>query len=141
MLLHDDVEAERKAESGALTGRFGGKEGIEDLVEDLLRNTLAVVADGDHDRVFLLLCANFQQREIGVFQFFFLLVCRITGIVDDVQEDPADILRYDIHHSDRFVIIGFDLDVECIVLCPHAMIGKVDILRQHRVEVGGLLVA
>src|SRR6185437_6100094 len=51
MLLDDDVMGHRKAESRPLSGRFGGEEGIEHLFSHVGRDTAAVVANPDFDRL------------------------------------------------------------------------------------------
>jgi hypothetical protein len=45
MLLHDDVVADRQAQTRALSGRFRRKKRIENFLANLRRNAVAVVAN------------------------------------------------------------------------------------------------
>src|SRR5512145_3261709 len=56
VLLHDDIIADRQAQSRALACRLRGEKGIENLVANAPRNAIAIVANADFDLVTVVFC-------------------------------------------------------------------------------------
>jgi hypothetical protein len=73
MLFHHDVVAHRQAKSGALPRGLGGEEGIEHFLLYFQRDTDAVIADPDFDRVAEAFGGGAQRRFEGFVAGFLAL--------------------------------------------------------------------
>src|SRR6516164_1866773 len=65
VLLRDDVVADREAQSGALAGRLGREKRLKQLVPDFGRDTGAVVAHPDFDRLVQIAGRHLEGRAIA----------------------------------------------------------------------------
>src|SRR3954447_11338713 len=94
VLLDDDVEAQRKPETGAFARRFSSEEWVEHLLSHLGRNARAVVANSDFDAVTEVSGRGGKRRLITI-EFIFGLTfhCRIETVRDQVKEHARDLLR------------------------------------------------
>ncbi len=78
VLLDNDVEAQRKPETGAFARRFGSEEWVEHLLPHLGRNARAVIANSDFDAVTEVSGRGGKRRLITIDAIFGLAFhCRI----------------------------------------------------------------
>ena len=136
MLLRDDVVADRQPEAGALAGRLGGEKGLEQFVPYRRRDSHAVVAHPNLDRVAFLACRDREQRaepavaiRVGAF------VGGVEAVAKKVEEHPRHVLRHQFDRRERPIEIALQRDVEARVSRPRTVIGEVQRVVDQRVEV------
>src|SRR3954451_16610705 len=93
VLLDDDVEAQRKPETGAFARRFSSEEWVEHLLSHLGRNARAVVANSDFDAVTEVSGRGGKRRLITIEAIFRLFQCGIETVRDQVEQHARDLLR------------------------------------------------
>jgi hypothetical protein len=112
MLLGDDVVADRQAEPRALARRLGGEERLEQFVSDRRRNSHAIVAHPDLDRVALLMRCDMEYgTERAIALRMGALVCGVEPVSEQVEEHARDVLRHQLDRCERRVEIA--LQREC----------------------------
>ena len=117
MLLGHDVVADREAKPGPLAGRLGREERLEQSVPDLWRDTNAVVADADLHGLAEIPRGHLQHGlEIRVACLLLAFGGGIKSVAEEVETDPADVLRDEFDRRDRVGIIALQCDVETLVL-------------------------
>ena len=140
-MLPHDVAGEREAEAGALVGGLGGEERIEDLVDDVLGNATAVVADHHLEAVVEALRGEAQRRLVVAARRLPPLVDGIASVGGHVEEDAAQVLGDHRHRAHVGVEVLVDGQLEVGIGRPRRVEGKLGVLGEQGVEVGGLALA
>src|SRR5258707_2819688 len=93
VLLDNDVEAQRKPETGAFARRFGSEEWVEHLLPHLGRNARAVVANPDFDAVTEASGRGGKTRLITIEDIFLpAIYCRLITALGQVLQHESVIL-------------------------------------------------
>src|SRR5208282_49638 len=136
VLLDDDVVADRETEAGAFAGGLGGEERIEHFRLHLGGNACPVVANGDLDAFPEVAGRSDDRRIIGVVRAALLsLHRRVEGVGNQVEQHSCDLLREEIGGAGVRVERFHDRHVEAGLLGPRAVIGEIQRLVDHRVDV------
>jgi len=136
MLLGHDVVADREAKPGPLAGRLGREERLEQFVFDLGKDTDAVVADADLHCLAEIARGHLQRRlETPVVSLLLAFGGGIKSVAEEVETDPADVLRHKFNRGDRVGIIALQCDVETLILGAGAVIGEVQRFLDRSVEI------
>jgi hypothetical protein len=94
MLLDDDVMGHRKAQPRSFSGRLGSEEGIEHLFSDAWRDTGAIVANPDFDRLAEVSGGRAERRLEGSVVVLGLAPGRsIEAVGDEIEQRPGNLLR------------------------------------------------
>lgn len=141
MLLHDDVVTDGEAEAGAFAGGLGGEEGIEDFGAYFRWDARAVVAEADLDGIAMIDGGDAQDGRVAGAELLELVVDGVAGVVEDVEEDAAEILGDAVELAGVGGELAFDGDVEGGILGAHAVVGEENGLLDHGVDVDDLAVA
>src|SRR5215813_3599435 len=127
MLLRDDVPADRQAETSAFACRLGGEEGLEQFVAMFGPNAGAVVAHPDLDFAAEVAGRDLEHRAIGRIR---PLAAPFGGgiktVADQVEENPGDLLEYEVDGDDVGIEIALQGDVEARVLSASAVIRQAE---------------
>jgi hypothetical protein len=92
--------AEGQAEPSALASRLRREEWLEQLVLDLGRNADPIVADADFDRFAEIVCRHRQRRLEVRRSAFTPFGSGVEPVVDQIDEDAADLLRRQFERGD-----------------------------------------
>ena len=104
--LRDDVVAQRQAQPRPLARRLRREKRLENLLPDRLSNARSVIGHADlHLSLPLPRRDCHRRRKLPVVRQR-PLVHRVEGVVQQVDEDPPDLLRCHLHLSYRFVIVS-----------------------------------
>src|SRR5437868_6716590 len=141
MLLHHDVVAHRQPQSGPLAGRLGGEERVEHFLLYLERDSGAVVADPDFNRIAEAFRGRAQGRLKTVDPGLLAFGGGIKAVRDQIEEDAGDFLRIEIDHAGLRIEVALERDVEAGFLRARAVVGEIEALLDDRIDLGGPVLA
>src|SRR5690606_11759018 len=99
------------------------------------RDASPVILDSDLDLVPGTLRANLYRWRCGVGALHNALMDGIKGVAQQVQKDPPNVLRNDVHRRKGWVVSSFDRAFELGYPCAHAVVGEVDRFVEQAVQV------
>src|SRR5438034_1367845 len=136
VLLDNDVEAQRKPETGTFAWRFGSEEWVEHLLPHLGRNARAVIANSDFDAVTEVSGCGGKRRLIIIEAIFGLaFYCRIETVRDQVEQHARDLLRQQFGFAGGGIEILLQPDLKTLLLDAGAVVGELEALANQRIDV------
>ena len=142
MPLGDNIITQTQSQSRSLPGWFGGEKGLEYFFNHRCRNPSAVIADADNNlspnpspRERREQCCNRDRWLIISFPPGISFIHRKKSIVDQVQNNPPQVLWYYIYFSDRFVKDSFKFGIKGMILGPPPMIGQSQVLITKGIDI------
>ena len=137
MFLFDDRLGDREAETGSFSDRFGGEERRIKFLFDLLRDSRAVVFDNQPYPVAVFCQSYLDGRTIRIFSDTFgFAEDSITGVVHQVENSAAEVLRDYFDQRECIVVFFYDGNIEALVIGADSMVGKPYIFFCQLAEVG-----
>src|SRR5262249_49233592 len=131
-----DLPADREPEPGALAGGLRGDKGLEQLVPDVRRDADAVVAHPYFDRVAEIARRHLQHRaKVRSGAVTLPPGGRIKAVAEHIQKHSGHLLRRQRHRTETAVKLALQSDVEARILGARTVIGEVERLLDHRVEI------
>ena len=92
MPLGNDVVTQAQSQARSQAGGFGGEEGLKYLIQHLFRNTGTVIPDCYQNDAIIFLGTNRYGRFITGLLQFLPFRYGIKRVVDEVEDDPAQVL-------------------------------------------------
>ena len=126
MFVLDDVARDTHAKTRTLPDRLGGEEILEEMLFHLIGHALSIVGNADEERGARVKGhgghRNFDGGLVVVTCRLGLVPHSIAGIVHHVQHGATQVLRYDHHQWQTFLILLMNGDIEALMIRPHGMI-------------------
>src|SRR4030095_4123039 len=112
----NNVIGQAQAQTCSLPGRFCSKEWLKYFVKHSLRNTITIVPDFYHHFSIVLFRYNGNSWLIAIKALFLFFIHCIKGIIDQVENDAANVLWHDLYFRKCWIKIGFKSCTEAFVL-------------------------
>ena len=135
VMLVDDVTGDCHTETCTVTYWLGCEEVVVEFCLHLIVHSIAVVGNGD--RQFFALCFRTNVNS-GLVVFTFSLASfpnGVEGIIDNVENRTADVLRNHDYWRQAFRILLVDGCIEAVVVGTHGMVTQPDVLMHQCVDV------
>src|SRR6516164_2538854 len=136
VLLGDDVPADREPETRPFPGRLGREKRLKQLVPDVGRDTGAVVAHPDLDRLAQITGRDLEGRSIsGPAVAAGALGGGVEAVAEQVQKHAGHLLWRQLDRCGGGIEIAFQRDVEARILGARTVISEVERLLNKGIEI------
>src|SRR4051794_38800899 len=113
-----NIIAQTQSQSRSLPRRLSSEEWLKYLIYNVLRNASAVIFYSNLYFTIQLFSTNRYSRLIHSIQLPLFLINCIKGIIQQVEQYSADILRYNLHLSKAIIKCCIDGSIKLFIFRP-----------------------